>query len=209
MPGEDNSKKHEFIGVFLLIVAILLLLCLVSYNPRDSSFNALSLKLTVDNMIGKLGAHVSDFLFQVFGYAAFILPLPLLILSWKLIFGRPVHTPYLRAFGLFLLLTSSSAALQLAAIKGPDVNFMPGGVTGVLMIDMLLPNLNTIGTGIVVAGAFLLGILASTTLSLGGAFSRFTWKITVPRLRFWDRIREWRRNRKPVRAVVNIKPAAP
>ena len=209
MPGEENSKKHEFIGVVLLLIGILLLLCLFSYNPRDSSFNALSLKLTVDNKIGRVGAFVSDFLFQVFGYAAFILLLPILILSWKLIFGRLIHTPYLRAFGLFLLLTASSAALQLAAIKGPDVNFMPGGLTGVLMIDMLLPNLNKTGTVIIVAGALVLGILATTTLSLGNAFSRLSWKPNISQLRFWDRIRKWRLNRKPVRAVVNIKPAVP
>ena len=45
MPGEASAKKHEFIGVCILIIAILLLLCLLSYNPHDSSLNALSLKL--------------------------------------------------------------------------------------------------------------------------------------------------------------------
>jgi hypothetical protein len=87
MPGEVNRKKHEVIGLLLLMVAVLLLLCLVSYNPHDSSFNALSLKLSVDNKIGKLGAYVSDFLFQILGFSAFYLLLPLLILSWKLIFA--------------------------------------------------------------------------------------------------------------------------
>jgi DNA segregation ATPase FtsK/SpoIIIE, S-DNA-T family len=208
MAGEASTKKHEFIGVLLLIIALLLLLCLVSYNPHDSSFNALSLKLTIDNKIGRIGAYVSDFLFQLFGYPAFLLLIPLLVLSWKLIFGKPIVTPFLRTLGLFLLIAASGTALQLFSLKLPDINFMPGGITGVLITDVLVPNLNRTGTIIVVVGALILGILASTTLSLGRTVTRIAQQPSVPRLRFWERIREWRKNRKPVRTVVNIKPAA-
>jgi DNA segregation ATPase FtsK/SpoIIIE, S-DNA-T family len=209
MQGEATTKKHEFIGVVLLLIAVLLLLCLISHNPRDSSLNALSLKPVVDNKIGRFGAYISDFLFQVFGFAAFFLLAPLPILSWKLIFGRPIHTPYLRALGFFLLLAGASAALQLAPIKGPDVNFMPGGVTGVLMADLLILNLNRTGAIIVIAGALILGVLASTTLSLANIFARFEWKSGPSGPRLWERIRNWRKNRKSVRTVVNIKPATP
>ncbi len=202
------KKRHEFVGVILLLIATLLLLCLLTYNPHDSSFNALSLKLTIDNKIGKLGAYVSDFLFQLFGFPALLLPVPLLILSWKLIFGRPLRTPYLRTFGLFLLMASAGAALQLFPIKLPDVNFMPGGVAGVLIVDLLLPNLNKTGTAIVIVGAFILAILATTTFSLNNLFARIAQKSSTPRPSLWQRIKEWRQNRKPVRTVVNIKAAA-
>jgi S-DNA-T family DNA segregation ATPase FtsK/SpoIIIE len=209
MPGDTGTKKHEFMGVLLVIIAVLLALCLISYNPHDSSFNALSLKLTIDNRIGRIGAYVSDFLFQLLGYPAYLLLIPLLVLSWKLIFGKPILSPYLRAFGVFLVIASSSAALQLLPIKSHDVNFMPGGLTGVLIVDVLLPNLNTTGTVIVVAGALILGILASTTLSLGHAVTSIAQTPSVPRLHLWERFRQWRQNRKPVRTVVNIKPTAP
>ncbi len=210
MPGETIvRKRHEFVGVILLLFAILLLLCLVTYNPHDSSFNALSLKLTIDNKIGKIGAYVSDFLYQLLGFPAFLLLVPLFVLSWKLIFGRPINSPYLRTFGLFLLIASSGAILQLFPLHWPDVNFMPGGVTGVLIIDLLLPNLNKTGTMIVLVGALILGILASTTLSLGNVFSRMAQKPSLPQLSLWQRFKEWRQKRKPVRTVVNIKPAAP
>ncbi len=134
MPGEASAKKHEFIGVCILIIAVLLLLCLLSYNPHDSSLNALSLKPSIDNKIGKIGAYASDFLFQTFGFPAFLLLAPLLIMSWKFTFGRQVSAPYLRAFGFILLLASLAAGLQLLPLSLPDVNFMPGGVTGVLIV---------------------------------------------------------------------------
>ena len=206
MSGEASVKRrHEFIGVTLLLVAVLLLLCLLTYNPHDSSFNALSLKLTIDNKIGRLGAYVSDFLFQLFGFPAFLLIIPLFILSWKLIFGKSIQTPYVRTFGLFLLVVSAGASLQLIPLNLPDVNFMPGGVTGVLITDLLLPNLNKTGTAIVIAGALILGILAATTLSLSNLLTRIHRKSSAPHKSIWLRIKEWRESRKPVRTVVNIK----
>ena len=112
MSHDTNAKRHEFIGVFLLILALLVLLCLVSYNPHDSSFNVLSARMP-DNKIGKIGAHAADLLFQVFGFSAFLLPVPLFILSWKFVFARQIRTPYIRTFGLFLLILGTSSVLQL------------------------------------------------------------------------------------------------
>jgi S-DNA-T family DNA segregation ATPase FtsK/SpoIIIE len=209
MGAEVNAKKHEFIGVLLLLLAVLLLLCLISYNPHDSSVNALSLKPVVDNKIGRFGAYVSDFLFQVLGFAAYFLLFPLLILGVKFIFGRRIHNPYFRTAGFFLLTAGASASLQLYPPRLGDVNFMPGGVTGILIVDMLLPNVNRTGTVIIIFGMLILGILASTRLSLGTAFSRLPSIPAVSGPSLWERFQKWRENRKPVRRVVNIRPSPP
>jgi DNA segregation ATPase FtsK/SpoIIIE, S-DNA-T family len=209
MSHDTNAKRHEFIGVSLLILAVLVLLCLLSYNSRDSSFNVLSARIP-DNRIGKIGAHTADLLFQVFGFSAFLLPVPLFILSWKLIFARPISTPYLRTFGLFLSILGASSVLQLLPIKMGDASVKPGGLLGVLIIDdLLLPNLNKTGTIIVITGALVLGILASTTLSLGNFFTNLKPEAGLSRPKLWERFRKWRKNRKPARTVVNIKPASP
>jgi DNA segregation ATPase FtsK/SpoIIIE, S-DNA-T family len=209
MSGEANAKKHEVIGVLLLLIAVLLLLCLISYNPHDSSLNALSQRLVIENRIGKFGAYVSDLLFQVFGFAAFLLLAPLLILGFKLILGKEIHNPYIRTLGLFLLLAGASASLQLYPVRFFDINFMPGGVTGVLLTDWLLPNLNWTGATIVIAGALILGILASTTISLGSVLRRDQEQNPFPGLHWRERFRKWRESRKPGRTVVAIKPPAP
>lgn len=209
MASEASTKRHEFLGVLILIVALLLLLCLVSYNPHDSSMNALSLKLTIDNKIGRIGAYVSDFLFQLFGYPAFLLLIPLVFLGWNLAFGRKISVPFLRTLGFILVLAASGAALQLLPFRPRDVNFMPGGVTGVLIADTLVPNLNRTGTVIVVAGALLLGFMAATSLSLESIVRRILRKPSLPQLRLYERFRQWHRDRKPVRTVVNIKTPAP
>jgi DNA segregation ATPase FtsK/SpoIIIE, S-DNA-T family len=209
MPGDESTKKHEFIGVFLLLFAVLLLLCLISYNPHDPSLNALSQKLSAENRIGRVGAYASDLFFQAFGFAAFLFLAPLAILGCKLIFGKKIHTPYLRALGFFLILASISAALQLFLFKRQDGNFLPGGVTGDLVTSMLLPNLNMTGSAIVLAGALILGILASTPLSIGSAFERFGRQNSSPGISWLERFRKWRERRMLGRPVVNIKPPAP
>jgi len=210
MARDSNVKRHEFIGIFLLLVAVLLLLCLISYNHLDPSHNVLS-SGPPTNSIGKVGAYVSDFLFQVFGYSAFLLLVPPFILGWKLIFRREIRTPYLRTIGLFLLIAGSTGLLQLFPLRmSRDVNFMPGGATGVLIKDLLLPNLNRTGTVIVLAGALILGILASTPFTLANVLASMKPKLGLPHPHpnILQRIRNWRKNRKPARTVVSIKPAS-
>jgi S-DNA-T family DNA segregation ATPase FtsK/SpoIIIE len=209
MSSEVSTKKHEFFGVVLFLIAVLLLLCLISYNPADPSANVASAGQSISNSVGKWGARASDALYQILGFSAFYLPIPLIVISWKLIFGKRIQAPYFRAMGVFLLIAGTSAALQLFPMELSKESFEPGGLLGYLICTWLVPNLNTTGTLIVIAGALILGVLAATTLTLEGMFSYFAAKSGLPRLRIWETFRKRRQNSKPVRAVVNIKPPAP
>jgi len=174
MVNEVNVKKHEFIGVILLLIALLVFLCLVSYSSGDESFNTLSLNPTAENKVGRLGAHTSDLLYQTFGFSAFLLLIPLLIIGWNLISGRIISTKSLKCLGFILLLSSFAAALQLFPFIPENPVFMPGGVIGVLLSDFLITNMSHVGAIVVILGALLLGLLASTPWSLSKSFSRFS-----------------------------------
>ncbi|MEJ2110507.1 MAG: DNA translocase FtsK [Acidobacteriota bacterium] len=172
MPGEFNAKKHEFVGLSILLIGILILLCLLTFNPGDSSLNSLSVNPTFENKIGRVGAYISDFLFQVFGFTAYLLLLPLAVIGCKFIMGRKLQMPYFRMIGFLIVVVSISTMLELLPVKFPQMSFMPGGIIGVFIYNLLHPNLNTTGTIILVFGALILGILASTSLTLAGAASR-------------------------------------
>ncbi len=205
MPRETTAKRHEFIGIGILIITLLLLVSLVSYNARDSSFNSLFYRPGADNRAGRVGALISDFLFQTFGFPAFLLLVPLLVLSWKFIRGREIRSPYSRAIGMLLLVCSTSTALQLLPIAKPDVNFVPGGATGVLLSNLLLPNLNTVGTAILVIGLFILGLLAATKFSVEDLLTSAARGRGTPKPGLWQRLKIWREKGKEVRTVVNIR----
>lgn len=209
MPTEATAKRHQYIGVLLLITTALLLTSLVSYNSRDSSLNSLFYKMSADNWAGRFGAYVSDFLFQVLGLSAFLLVIPLAILSWKLIRGREIQTPYIRSLGLFLLICSLSLTLHLVSVRLPNTNFLPGGVVGQLLGEFLIPNLNLTGTVILLFGVFILGLLSATSISLDATLERLAGKEKAPGPTLRERFRKWRESRKAVRTVVNIKPATP
>ena len=158
MPLHAPAKRHEYIGVLGLVATILLFFCLISYSPQDSSWNALFDKAGAHNRIGKVGAIVSDILFQAIGLSAFLLLIPMAILSWKLIRGRELQSPLMRGVGLGLLIATACTVLQMIPIPLPDANFVPGGVAGVLLADLLLPNLNLTGTVVLLIGTFILGV---------------------------------------------------
>ena len=206
MTESNVNKRHEFIGVLVLLLAVLLLFCLLSYNDRDPSFNALSAVTSPQNMVGKIGAYVSDLFFQAFGMSSFMFLFPLGLIGWKLIRGHPIKAFYLRALGFLILVGAMSATLQLMELRLPNAGFPPGGIVGVLLCGILVPNLNIAGTIIIIVGAFILGILASTKISLQTTFEKISPEDEDEKPSLWQRWRKWRENRKPARAVVNIRP---
>jgi DNA segregation ATPase FtsK/SpoIIIE, S-DNA-T family len=207
MTEASVKKRHEFIGVFVLLIAALLFFCLMSYNAKDSSFNALSYKLTAENRIGRIGAYVSDLFFQAFGLSSFLFLFPLILIGWKLIRGHGITAFYLRGLGFLILVAATCTTLQLLEIQLPNAGFPPGGVIGVLLSGILLPNFNKMGTIIIIIGALILGILASTRFSLQTTFDKISPEGEAAKPGLWQRWRQWRENRKPARAVVNIKSA--
>ncbi len=200
------TRKHLIAGILILTASVLLIVCLASYSAQDTSLNAVFYRDQPSNMIGKFGAHVSDALFQGFGFSAFLLFFPLAIIGWDLLRGRPLHSPFMRILGFALLIGSISTALQLIPLPVKSAGFHPGGLTGVLLSDLLIPNFNLIGTIIILAAAVLLGLIASTTFSMEGIFERLGWTRDASSPGLWERFRQWRQNRKPMKAVVNIKP---
>ncbi|MBP1596860.1 MAG: translocase FtsK, partial [Acidobacteria bacterium] len=153
-----------------------------------------------------MGAYASDLLFQIFGIAAFLLLAPMLILSWKLIRGRSISSPSMRTLGFCLLVCAACATLQLASVPVPEGSFHPGGMIGAVITGLLVPNLNTTGAVIVIAGAFVVGLLAATSFSFASIFDREPREEKPPRPGILERFRSWRQNHKPVRAVVSINP---
>ncbi len=207
MPGEINAKKHEFIGIFLMLVGLLLFLCLVTYNAGDESLNSLSNTSTFENKIGRIGAYISDFLLQAFGFASYLLLIPLFVVGYKFILGRRLQMPYFRIIGFLIVLLSVCTALQLLPIGFPEASFMAGGVTGVFVTGLLQPNLNTTGTVILVLGSLIMGILASTPFSLAGIFGRIGNKSPSTSSSVLDGMRAWLHDKFSLKTVVNIKPS--
>lgn len=199
-----RTRANEIIAIGLIALALLLGLCLASYQPNDPSWNAAGQPNAV-NWIGAIGANVSAACFQSIGLAAYLLPFILLAAAWRRFRSRRINAPVSRLAGLLVLVLSSSALLALANISPFfDRSFNAGGLAGAIIAQMLVGGLNTIGAAIFLAAIAATGVLLATNFS----FARFYEKITLAlRERFAalrlipERFRTWRQARRHARQL--------
>lgn len=206
MSVHPKSKLHELGGVASVAASILLILSLVSHNALDPSLNVSSAVERYANYCGKVGAWMSDSLFQILGLAAFCVPLPLLFVGYRKIRSRPLEYPFLKLFACFCILLSLSAGFSLLAPQVPGtVNFTPGGVLGVLISDYLLKYFNAPGALVVVTTVLVLALVLTTRFSVDATL---TWIGE----RNWNvfsglaaNYRQWRKRRRERKEALRLR----
>src|SRR5712691_7832492 len=203
--GPRNTRVNEIIAIALIALALLLGLCLASYNPNDPSLNAAG-EASARNWIGTVGANVAAALFQTIGLAAYLLPFLLIAAAWRRFRSRRINAPVTRLVGLILAVLSSAALLTLANIRPFfDASFNAGGLAGAVIARALVSGLNTIGAAILLAAIAATGLLLATRFSFAlfyenlmlGLSNRFVTLRAIP-----QRFRAWRlarRARKQIR----------
>src|SRR5919206_2485718 len=169
-----RTRLNEIIAVALCALGVLLLLCLVFFNPNDNSLNSTGAS-TTRNLVGPVGAYVSDALLQTFGLAAYLLPLLLFALAWRRFRTRRLQAPLLRIFGLAVILLSAAALLGLFSFPLLfDRRVRAGGALGTLIAGALASALNTVGAGILLGALLVTGILLATNFSFARTFARLS-----------------------------------
>jgi S-DNA-T family DNA segregation ATPase FtsK/SpoIIIE len=166
----ENKRLNELIGFLCLISAVLMALALLTYQPIDSSFNV-SAPRTEDhltrNWIGPAGAYGSDLLFQMFGFAAFLLPAGLLVLGWKWFRSHAIgsHVATLVGYGLLLLsVPSLLGLLPIPAVRGA---VPAGGFLGTLLAGGLRSGFNW-GAYLIAFAVLITAIFMTTRFSFAG-----------------------------------------
>ena len=186
-----HHRLNEAVGFLLLLAGLASVLTLASYAPSDPSFNTATGLAHTHNMLGIVGAETADFLLQVFGLSAYLLPVLIWTLGWKWVRSSPIQSIWIRIFGSLALWFSLSTACGLA----PPVLFIfggvrPSGIVGMAMSDFLLSRLNLSGAAIVTAASAVLALylVSSFELSvigrlLAGPLAR--WRSAVARWKAW------------------------
>jgi len=66
------KRVAEIIGIFLVCIAVLFFLSLVSYSPEDPNF-IFTENTEIKNILGFKGSYISDLFFQSIGLIAFLI----------------------------------------------------------------------------------------------------------------------------------------
>ncbi|HEY4818992.1 MAG TPA: DNA translocase FtsK [Candidatus Acidoferrum sp.] len=166
----DNKRLNELIGFLFMVLAVLIALSLISYSPHDVAFNVSAPPADgplSHNWIGPVGAYGADLFFQVFGFAAFLLPAAFLILGWKWFRSRTLNSQLATLFGYVLLLLSLPSLLSLWHF--PEVRGLPpGGMLGSLVSGSLQAGFNFWGASLIAFAFFLTSLFMTTSFSFAG-----------------------------------------
>ncbi len=165
-----HPKTKEVLGLLVMAFALLLLVSLLSFSPKDPSFfHYVSRGGAVRNFGGLVGAHLAGDLFGILGVAAFLLPLALFWVGFSLVSRRRLQARTFRVVGFLLLLGSTCLLLSLLEQEGFLPAFRgehPGGFVGILLLTALRPTLGPFGLYL----ATLTGMLLFMVLVSQGSF---------------------------------------
>lgn len=168
----ENKRLNELIGFLCVTVAVLTALALISYSPRDAAWNVSANgadSASTNNWIGPAGAYASDLLFQVFGFAAFLLPMALAVLGWRWLKNRPIQSQVPALVGYALMLLALPSLLTLWHFPDVRGTVPPGGMLGSLVSGGLRSGFNPIGANLVAFALMLTALFMTTRFSFSGA----------------------------------------
>src|SRR5689334_883915 len=163
-----KSLANEVLAVVLVAAAILLVLSLFTYDPQDTSFNSVGPQREPRNLIGVVGAFISDAFLQWFGLASLMIPALLVLVAIRAFSTSNPGFPARKALGATLLLVAFSGFLALfPEIKiGLLSHSHNGGAIGQMIEGGLAGMVSTTGAAVVLAAASVLTLMLTMEISL-------------------------------------------
>ncbi len=195
-----NRRFNEMVGLVLLLAALLLLLALASYSPRDPSLDTAGAQ-GIHNWAGRIGASTSDILLQLEGAAAFTFPLLLGILGLCWLRSRAAAAPWVKLSGVALCILAAPAAFALVPGNLHLFGAIPiAGVAGTLLFDALAAYVNFPGAAVLILFTLAVALYLLTSFSFTGVRQWLLVHI-APVARFRDRWAIRRGNRAQRKAA--------
>ncbi|MFY9607104.1 MAG: DNA translocase FtsK [Blastocatellia bacterium] len=163
-PSSTKSLANEVLAVVLVAASVLLLLSLVTYDPRDPSWNSVGPEQEARNLIGVLGAHIGELFLNLFGLASFLIPVLLTVVAARTFFSDGI--PVRKAVGASLLLGAFSGFLSLF----PQIHLVSpynnGGAVGHIIEAALAGSMSPVGAAIVLTVASVITLVLTMEISL-------------------------------------------
>jgi len=168
----ENKRLNELIGFLCITLAVLMALALLTYRPEDVALNVSAPPADgplARNWIGPVGAYGADLLFQVLGFAAFLVPFAIGILGWRWLRSRSIDSQTATLVGYVLLLLSLPSLLSLWHVPEIRGALPPGGLLGSVISNELRTGFNLWGANLVVIAILITALFMTTRFSFSSA----------------------------------------
>jgi S-DNA-T family DNA segregation ATPase FtsK/SpoIIIE len=186
--AEKHKHWNEMVGLLLFAAGLLIMLSLLSYSAVDPCFSVSGTGAEIRNIIGIIGAYLSDALLRLFGLAAYCIPLFLFGYAVFLALGREAVHPYLKKIGGIVLFVSLSAffGLQGGTTRLFGEAVPSGGMLGGLISYLLVTGFSSTGAYIITLTAIVIALMLLTPFSplkaiawLSDSFDRMTTQLDI------------------------------
>jgi len=163
-----NTKEvvREITGLVLLLFGVFLLVSFASFSPADPP-QPLAVRAGggIDNWCGRVGAHLSFYLFRYIGiFASYIAAAVCMLWGGSLFTRRPVSDGYFKAIAAALLILSVATVENLLVPQWLFPTRLVGGYYGTFFADFLSTNLGGIGAYFAVFSLLVISFVFSTNL---------------------------------------------
>ena len=167
--------------LFLLLVGIIFLISLWTYNPSDQKeFETVS-SGNFTNSIGLIGAYLSFFSYWLLGISAWLILIPCFWIPIKYLFSERTEKTDFKFkkvifFSIGFIFSTFSLSTLISIHLNPYNNFYPessSGFIGLSIKNFLIPYLATIGSTIVTIFLFLISFTLAVNLSWKNLISNF------------------------------------
>jgi DNA segregation ATPase FtsK/SpoIIIE, S-DNA-T family len=151
-------------------LALIMLVSLVTFSPRDPGFSHTGDGSPVRNQIGTVGAWFADVVFSLFGGPAFLFPVMVALWGWIVFAARAEPGPVDRRllgmrFGGFFLTLLASCGLGTLHFSAPGLPQTAGGALGELIGGGLASSLGAVGGTLFLLATWLAAVSLFTGLS--------------------------------------------
>ena len=192
-----HSLWNDVLAVIVVAVGVLVLLSLWTFSGTDraclpfvnfcfSTGNGSSMH----NWIGPVGANIAAVLISGFGWTAYLFPVLIGLIAWRVFQANTLIPSALRIGGFVFF------AISLAGITSLFGGYEGGAIVGEAAAQGTAYFIGRIGAGILLFAVFACSVLLITNFTLGGFLSHFD--VAWENLRI--RIDEWRGNRNAGRS---------
>ncbi len=187
----EHSLWNDVVAVIVAAVAVLMLLCLVTSSPSDHSFISTGNgSISTHNWIGPVGANIAAVLISGFGWTAYLFPVLIALIAWRVFQANTLIPRALRVAGFIFF------AVSLAGLTSLFGGYEGGAIVGEAAAQGTAHFIGRIGAGILLFAIFISSVLLVTNFTLAGFLSHFDVA--------WDNIRiridEWRDKRRASRS---------
>ncbi|MGE3623375.1 MAG: DNA translocase FtsK [Bdellovibrionales bacterium] len=163
-------------GGAIILVALTVAMAVLTYDPRDPSWNTAAgdiEKNGIHNWLGAVGSYSADVVWQMFGFAGMLVAVVLAAWGWRVAAGRGLDLLKWRVIAALVAMLAFAIGFAVFDFRASSSGPAYGGAFGIVLSSALMSLLPEVWGAYVLAGSMFLVALAATYMACALTFDEW------------------------------------